>query len=245
MGKVGREHRRCRHVPAAHQRQQQESHPAERGLDGPAGAPRFHPEAHQHGDRDGTEDGEDAPGTVLERIHHHQGEHGKQDDHDRQHGDHREDAGDRPSLLLGHPAERLAIPAQRAEQDHEVLHRARKHDTEDDPDRAGQVAKLGGQHRADQRSRASDRREMVAEEDPARGRHEVPAIGQTLRRRGAAVIQLEDAVGEEAAVETEGDEVGADGGKHQPGRADGLPAVQGEHPPTGRAHQGDERPRQS
>ena len=65
----------------------------------------------------------------------------------------REDAGDRPDLLLRHLAERLAVAPHRGEQDDEVLHRAAEHDADDDPDRAGQVAELRREHRADQRAR--------------------------------------------------------------------------------------------
>src|SRR5688500_4161368 len=92
----------------------------------------------------------------------------------------------------------------------------------DDPDGAGQIAELGGEDRPDQRARASDRREVVTEEDPAAGRYIVPAVGETFRRGSAAVVEAEDAIGEEAAVEAEGDEVGADGCQHQPGGADRL-----------------------
>ena len=104
----------------------------------------------------------------------------------------------------------------------------------------GQVAELGGQHRADQRARAGDRGEVVAEEHPAGGRHEVAAVGQPLGRRGPAVVEAEDPVGEEAAVEAEGDEVGADGGEDEPGGADRLAPMERQHAPAGGAGQGDE-----
>ena len=106
----------------------------------------------------------------------------------------------------------------------------------------GQVAELRGEHRADQRPRARDRGEVVAEEHPAVGRHEVAAVAEPLGGGGAAVVEPEDPVGEEAAVEAVGDEVGADGGDHEPGGADGLAAVQGEHAPAGGAGEGDEEP---
>ena len=53
-----------------------------------------------------------------------------------------------PISSLRHLAQRLAVAAHRGEEDDEVLHRAAEHDAEDDPERAGQVAELGGQHRA-------------------------------------------------------------------------------------------------
>ena len=46
----------------------------------------------------------------------------------------------------------------------------------------------------------------------------------------------------EAAVEAEGDEVGADGGKDQPGGADGLAAGERQDPPRGGAGEGEQRP---
>ncbi len=51
----------------------------------------------------------------------------------------------------------------------------------EDPQRAGQVAELGGQRRADQRAGAGDRGEVVAEHDPAVGRHEVAAVVEALQ----------------------------------------------------------------
>src|SRR6185312_10016793 len=89
-----------------------------------------------------------------------------------------------------------------------------------------------------------DRGEMVAEEHPPGGRHEVPAVGQPLRRGGPAVVETEDPLGEEAAVEAEADEVGPDGGEHEPGGADRLATVQGQDAPGGGAGEGDEEPRE-
>ena len=42
----------------------------------------------------------------------------------------------------------LAVAAQRADQDREVLHRAAEHDADQDVERAGQVAELRGEDRA-------------------------------------------------------------------------------------------------
>jgi hypothetical protein len=83
---------------------------------------------------------------------------------------------------------------------------------------------------------------MVTEEDPSRRGHEIPAVGQALGRGGPAVVQAEDPVGEKAAVEAEGDQVGADGGHDEPRGADRLTPVQGQTPPADRAGEGDEEP---
>ena len=49
----------------------------------------------------------------------------------------------------------------------EVLHRAGQADAADQPDQAGRIAELRRQHRADQRTGAGDRGEMVAEQHPS------------------------------------------------------------------------------
>jgi hypothetical protein len=47
-----------------------------------------------------------------------------------------------------------------------IVDRAGQHRADNDPDRAGQETELRRQDRADQRSRAGDRREVMAEENP-------------------------------------------------------------------------------
>ena len=93
------------------------------------------------------------------------------------------------------------LPSRRIEAKRidEVLHGAAEHDADDEPERAGQIAELRGEHRADQRSGAGDGREMMAEEHPAVGRHEVAAVVEPLGRRGAPVVETEDTRREEAA----------------------------------------------
>ncbi len=77
----------------------------------------------------------------------------------------------------------------------------------DEPQRARQVAELRGQHRADERPRPRDGGEVVAEEHPLVGRHEVAAVAQPLGRRRAAVIEAEDLERDEPGVEPVGDDV--------------------------------------
>src|ERR1041385_826947 len=60
-----------------------------------------------------------------------------------------------------------------------------------------------------------------------------------------AAGEAQHPVGEEAAVEAIADEIGAHGGEHQPGGADGFPAVKGDHAPRRGAHQTDPHPEQS
>ena len=56
----------------------------------------------------------------------------------------------------------------------------------DQPDEPRRVAELRRQHRPDQRPGARDRREMVAEQHPARRRVVVVAVGLDVRRRRPA-----------------------------------------------------------
>ena len=172
-------------------------------------------------------------GLSLQRVHDHQRQHRQQDDHDREDRDHREHAGERAGLLLGHLAQRLAVAAHGAEEDDEVLHRAGR-----TPRRRRSRWCRGGSRtgrRAPVRP-AGPAPAIAAKWWPNRthraGGHEVAPIGQPLGGGGAAVVEAEDAVGEEAAVEAVGDEVGADGGQHQPGGADRLAPVGGRACPS-------------
>ena len=58
------------------------------------------------------------------------------------------------------------LPSRRIDddEDHEVLHGAAEHDARDEPERAGQEAELRGERRTDERARAGDGREVMAEE---------------------------------------------------------------------------------
>ena len=190
-------------------REQDQDEADGRGLEHPARPQEPHVDAHQHRDRDGHRDREGAPRAVLERVDDDEREHGDQDDHDREDRDHREEPRPPADLVARHLAERLAVAAQREEQDHEVLHAAAEHDADHDPERARQVAELRGEHRADERTRAGDRGEVVAEDDPAVGRHEVAAVVEPLGRGGARRVEREHLRGDEGRVEAVGDEVGA------------------------------------
>ena len=88
-------------------------------------------------------------------------------------------------LLARHLAERVPVAPQRDEQDDEVLDAAAEHRPRHDPERPRQVAELRGEGRADERPRPRDRREVVAEHDPAVRGHEVAAVVEALRRGGA------------------------------------------------------------
>ena len=58
----------------------------------------------------------------------------------------------------------------------------------------------------------------------------------------APLVELEDPIGEEAAVDAVRDEIGADGGEHEPGRVDRLAPLEREHTPPGGTRESGEDP---
>jgi hypothetical protein len=201
-----------------------------------------HPHAHQQRDWNGGRDGEQAPRAVAKRIDDDQRQHRKQDDHDREDRDHRRETRGRIDLLFRHLSERLAVASHRRGEDDEVLHGAAEHDAGNEPQGAWQEPELRGECRTDQRPGARDRREMMAVEDPARGRNEVTTVGQSLGRRGPARIQCKHAIRNEACVEAIRDGIGADAGDNQPGRADRLPTGERYHAERDRSGYGNADP---
>ena len=138
--------------------------------------------------------------------------------------------------------EALAVPSHREEQHDHVLDGAGEDDADDDPDRARQVAHLRGQHGPDQRAGAGDGGEVVAEQHPAVGDVEVPAVLQPLGGGGALVVELQHLVGDEAGVEPVGDRVRRQRGEQDPQRGDVLTAREREHRPADGADDGDAAP---
>ena len=153
-----------------------------------------------------------------------------------QHGDQRDEAADLADLLARHLAERFAVAAHGGEQDDEILHGAAQHRADDDPERARQIAELRGQHRSDQRSRAGDGGEVVAEDDPFVGGLEIVAVAQPLGGRGALVVERHHARGDEFGVKAIADGVGAGRGQHQPDAVDVLAAVERDAAQADRRH---------
>ena len=131
-------------------------------------------------------------------------------------------AGDGSHLGADHVAERAAVASRGQEQHGHVLHGAGEHDPREDPERAGQITHLRGQHRADQRSGAGDGGEMVAEQHVAVGRHVVEPVIVAIGRRLPRRVDAEHLVGDEQRVEAVGDEVDADRRDDQPGGVDRI-----------------------
>src|SRR5690606_29214672 len=107
----------------------------------------------------------------------------------------------------------------------------------DQPQGAGQVAHLRGEHRADQRAGAGDGGEVVAEQHVLVGRHEVQPVVAQHRRRGARGVKPQHPVGDEQPVVAVRDHVDGNGGHPGPQRIDRLAAAQGDSAQAERAQQ--------
>ncbi|MNM69470.1 hypothetical protein D3C81_810660 [compost metagenome] len=175
-----------------------------------------HVHAHQDGDGHRRNDGEHAPRAAFQRLHHDHRQHRQDDDHDHEDTEQRDGAGHRAHFLAHQIAERTAVAARGDEQDHEVLHCTGQHHAGNQPKRAGQVAHLRSEHRADQRASARDGSEVVAEQDVLVGGHIVQTIVVDDRGCGTGGINPQHLVGDEQAVVAEGDQVQRNGCHHDP-----------------------------
>ncbi|MNQ82962.1 hypothetical protein D3C85_980310 [compost metagenome] len=196
-----------------------------------ADAPRAdiaHVDAHQHRDGEGRHHSEHAPGALGQGFHHDQREHREDDDHDQEGAEQRDGARHLAHFLAHQLAQRASVTAAGNEQHDEVLHRPGKDHAGDQPERAGQVAHLRGEHRAHQRAGAGDGGEVVSEENVLVGRHIVQAIVMDDRRRCPGGVQLHHPGGNEQAVVSVGDQVEGDGGYHYPQGVDRFAAAQGD-----------------
>ncbi len=144
--------------------------------------------------------------------------------------------------MSGHLRERFAVPAHGEEQDDKILHATTQHGAGDDPERAGQVSELCGEHGTDERSGAGDGGEMVSEDDPLVGGNEVAAVIETLRRSSAQGIKRQHFGGNETAVKAISDGVGGNGGDDQPQGVDLLTAMQCDGGQRQRSQQADGNP---
>ena len=232
----------ARDAAAADQREQQQQRADDGCFADFAGPPPFHPPTHEQRDRNRAGDREQPPRRCAQGIDDDERQDGEQDDHDREDRDHRRHAGDVTDLLLGHLAERLAIAAQRAEENREVLDRAAEHHADDEPQGPWEEAELRRKHGSNEWSGPGNRGEVVTEQHPAVGRDKIVAIVESLGGGGAARIEPEDLGSEEFRVEAVADDVGADGGGQKPGGTDRLAASQCQDAECRGAEQGDQRP---
>ena len=132
---------------------------------------------------------------AAERLDHDDAQARQRDDDDVEDGDRRGHPRGRADLGAGDRGEALPPAPDRGGQHHHVLHRAGQADADDQPDQPRQVAELDRQDRPDQRPRPRDRREVVAEEDPAVRRVEVLAVVMPW----AGVVRLSSSAATRAA----------------------------------------------
>ena len=100
-------------------------------------------------------------------------------------------AANGPSSVRAISASDLPPRRTRCAEHEHVLHRAGQAHADDEPQQAGHVAILNREHRSDQRSRAGDRREVVAKEHPLVGRVIILSVVERMRRRDVLVIERE------------------------------------------------------
>ncbi len=131
-------------------------------------------------------------------------------------------------FLARHFGQGFSVAANREQKDYEVLHAAAENSADQNPERARQISELGCQHRTDQRPWAGDGGEVMSEHHPFVGGDEVAAIVQALARRGPLAVQRQHFGGDELAVETIAQRIGAKRRHHQPHGIDLLAAMQGD-----------------
>jgi hypothetical protein len=153
-----------------------------------------------------------------------------------------DDAAAFAHLFAGHLPERFSVPANRAEKNHEILDATAKGCACDQPKRAGKVSKLRCEGRADERSGAGDGREVMAEEHPFVGGHEVAAVVVPFRRGCARVVQCQNLGGNKSRIQAECYEITTKRRDHKPHRVERLASVNRDCAESARAKKGDNQP---
>ena len=104
----------------------------------------------------------------------------------------------------------------------------------------GQIAHLGGQHRADEWPGPGDGGEMMAEQHSPVGRHVVGAVVENFGRCGVVVARANDLHLDQPGIEPESDDVRADRRDDKPDRVDRLAASERDDRPADGADHGDD-----
>ncbi len=223
-------------------RQQQQPGADGRGFEHFAHPPEAHVTAHEQRNGNRCAHGENAPGTFGEGFDNDEREHREQNHQNRQNRQHRDEARRCVQFLLHHLAERFAVTPHRTKQDYEVLHRAAEHDADENPQRAGQITELRGEHRPDERPRPGNGREVMAEDNPFVRFDEILAVVVDLARCGAAVVKCQQARGNPFGVKPVADGVGADRRDENVGGVDRLAPAKRQRGIRCRAGQGEQEP---
>jgi len=170
---------------------------------------------HDEGDGEGADHGVGAPRAGEHGVDHGDGEAGQGQDQDEQDGKGGHRAGRLADLVLGDARQALAPVPDRGEEHDGVVDRTGQHAADDDPERAGEVAELGGQHRPQKRSGGSDGGKVVAEQDELVGLHVVDAVGHLHGRRLPILTDGKHLAGNEQPVVPVGQGEDTQSDKHQ------------------------------
>ncbi len=147
-------------------------------------------------------DGVGRPERVVHGVDHGDRQARQRQQQNGEHGPRRDEAGRLVDFLRRDVGEALPAVAHRAEQHDHVVHAAREHAADENPEQAGHVAELRGQHGSEQGAGCRDGGEMVPEEHVLVGIHIVVAVGVLDGRRHTGVIQVQHLVCNEQAVKT-------------------------------------------
>src|SRR5882724_4842023 len=214
----------------------------DRSFEDAAGADETKIQTKQDCDRNSHRKRERGPGRGLESVHDHEADDGEENRHDREHGELGDEAAAFADFFARHLAERFPVATNRAEKNDEILHAAGECRADDQPERARQVSELRGERGANERPGARDGGEMVAEEHPLIGGHEVPAVVVAFAGSGARVIEHEDLRGNKGGIEAEGNEIATDRGNDKPDGIQRFAAMQCDGAECARAENGDANP---
>ena len=199
-----------------------------------------HVAAHQQRNWNRQSNRYDSPRARLQGIDDHQGQNSNQHDHDSENGDQRSIPGDFPDFVLCHLAKRLAVTPERRAQNHEILHCSAKRHSDDDPESAGQKSELRRERWSNERTWASDRREVMSKGDPLVGRREIAPVIKTNGGSGPVVVERENLCRDDLAVDAIRDDVRANSSSQQPRGIDGLTARKCQPRETGSAEDREE-----
>ena len=135
-----------------------------------------------HQERDGNRhcDSEGSPRAVFQRVDDNECDCAQQYDDDRDDCDIRDESAETANFRFRHLGKRLSVAADREQKNDEILHTSAEDCTGENPERAGQVAELCGEDRADEWSGAGDGGEMMSEDDPFAGWNKVATVIQTF-----------------------------------------------------------------
>src|SRR2546422_587990 len=170
--------------------------------------------------------GESGPGRGFESVYDHEANHSEKNRHDGKHSQLRDEAAALADFFPGHLANRFSVPPNRAKKNDKILHAARKRRSGNQPESAGQIAKLRGERRSNQRARTGNGGEMVAEENPFVGGHEVAAIVVAFAGSGARIVERKNFGRDKSGIEPIGHQITAHRRHNKPGGVERLAAMQ-------------------